>query len=92
MQVSYEDAEGRTFRELFHLDVEPWRRSIAEADPLIQASKYIESVAYEIRDVKRAMGGRHTNVTVQPRISTNRGTGQQHRRRVERLSARTQRE
>lgn len=91
VQVSYEDAEGRTFRELFHLDVEPWRRSIAEADPLIQAGKYIESVAYEIRDVKRAVGGRQTNVTVQPRISTHRGTGQQHRRRVERLSEKNQR-
>ncbi|KJL30233.1 hypothetical protein RS83_00983 [Microbacterium oxydans] len=58
--MSYEDAEGRNFRETFHLDVEPWRRSIAEADPLIQAGKYIESVAYEVRDVKQAIRGRQT--------------------------------
>lgn len=89
--ATYEDANGREFSETFHLDVEPWRRSIAIGDPLLRVGKYIESLAYEIRDVKRAMGGKQTNVTVQPRISTHRGTGQQHRRRVERLSERTQR-
>lgn len=91
VQVSYQDAEGRKFRELFHLDVEPWRRSIAEADPLIQAGKYIESVAYELRGVKQAMRGRQTNVTVEPRIFTSRGAGKHHRRRVERLRKRAQR-
>lgn len=90
--VSYQDADGRQFHESFHLDVEPWRRSIAEADPLIQAGKYIQSVAYEIRDVKQAIHSRQTNVSIEPRISTSRGAGQRHRRRVMRLRDRSQRE
>lgn len=88
VQVSYEDAEGRKFRELFHLDVEPWRRSIAEADPLIQAGEYVESVAYEIRDIKHALRGKQTTVSVEPRISVSRGTGLRDQRRVERLRGR----
>ncbi|WP_262002031.1 hypothetical protein [Microbacterium sp. Mcb102] len=91
VQVSYEDAEGRAFRETFHLDVEPWRRSIAEADPLIQAGKYIESVAYEVRDVKQAIRSKQSTFTVEPRIFTDRGNGQRHRRRVERLRGKGQR-
>lgn len=88
VQVSYEDAEGRKFRELFHLDVEPWRRSIAEADPLIQAGKYIEAVAYEVRDIKQTLRGRQSTVSVEPRISVSRGAGRRDQRRVERLRGR----
>ncbi|WP_091228107.1 hypothetical protein [Microbacterium sp. 3J1] len=91
VRVTYEDAEGRRFTESFHLDVEPWRRSIAIGDPLIQAGKYIDAVAHELHDVNRAIQGKQTNVTVEPRFSTSLGPGQRNRRRVKRLRDRTQR-
>jgi len=31
--VRYEDGERRPFEESFHLDVEPWRRSLAHTRP-----------------------------------------------------------
>lgn len=90
--ATYEDANGREFEETFHLDVEPWRRSIAIGDPLLRVGKYIDAVAYEIREMKKTVRGKQMAVTVQPRISTSRGTGLRHRRRVDRLSESAQRE
>lgn len=90
--VKYEDGDGRAFEEAFHLDVEPWRRSLAIGDPLLRVGEYIESVAYEIREAKQIIRNKQSSVTVEPRISTSCGTGQRHRRRVERLRGRSQRE
>lgn len=91
VDVTYEDGEGRLFHESFHLDVEPWRRSIAIADPLIQAGKYIDAVAHQVRDVNRSIRDKTSTINVEQRISTARGSGQRNRRRVERLRHRTQR-
>jgi hypothetical protein len=86
--ASYEDANGRKFEETFHLDVEPWRRSIAIGEPLLRVGKYIDAVAYEIRDMKNTVRSKQTTVNVEPRISVSRGTGRRNRRRVERLRGR----
>jgi len=91
VNVRYEDGDGRPFEEAFHLDVEPWRRSLAIGDPLLRVGKYIDAVAHQLRDVNRTIRGKQTTVTVEPRISTNRGDGLHHRRRVERLRDRGQR-
>ncbi len=90
--VTYEDGDGREFGETFNLDVEPWRRSLAIGDPLLRVGKYIESVAYEIRGAKQIIRNKQSSITVEPRISASSSTGQRHRRRVERLRGKRQRE
>ncbi|PYD00038.1 hypothetical protein B4U78_013075 [Microbacterium esteraromaticum] len=90
--VKYEDADGRSFQEFFHLDVEPWRRSLAIGDPLLRVGKYIDSVAHRLGDMNRTIRGKQTSITVAPRTSTSGPTGQRHRRRVERLRGSSQRE
>lgn len=86
--ATYEDANGREFEETFHLDVEPWRRSIAIGDPLLRVGKYIDAVAYEIRDMKKTVQSKQTTVAFEPRVSVSRGTGRRDPRRVERLRSR----
>lgn len=86
--AAYEDANGRKFEETFHLDVQPWRRSIAIGDPLLRIGKYIDAVAYEIRDMKQKLRSKQMTVTVEPRISISRDPSHRHRRRVERLRGR----
>ncbi len=49
--VRYEDAGGREFRDRFVLEVEPWRRSVAVAEPLARIGKYIDSVAHEVKSL-----------------------------------------
>ena len=88
VEVAYTDSEGRVFQEAFHLDVEPWRRSLAVADPLLRIGKYIDAVAHEVRDVKQTIRGKQTTVNVEPRVSVSRATGRRDRRRVERLTQR----
>ena len=83
--VNYEDGDGRAFEESFHLDVEPWRRSVAIGDPLLRVGKYIDAVAHQLRDVNRTIRGKQTGVKVEPRISVSRGNGRRDQRRVERL-------
>lgn len=51
VDVRYEDAGGREFRDRFVLEVEPWRRSVAVAEPLARIGKYIDSVAHEVKSL-----------------------------------------
>lgn len=51
VDVRYEDAGGREFGDRFVLEVEPWRRSVAVADPLARIGKYIDSVAHEVKSL-----------------------------------------
>lgn len=51
VHVRYEDAGGREFRDRFVLEVEPWRRSVADAEPLARIGKYIDSVAHEVKSL-----------------------------------------
>ncbi len=67
--VTYEDTDGRRFEESFHLDVEPWRRSLAVADPLVRVGKYVDAVAHEISDLERTIRRKQSIVNVTPRVS-----------------------
>lgn len=50
VEASYEDAEGREFRDTFTLALAPWRLALVNVDPLQRAAKNIEGVAYEIKN------------------------------------------
>jgi hypothetical protein len=62
VQVTYEDASGREFRDEFVLEVEPWRRAIAAPDQLQKVGKYIDAVAHELRGIGRTMRTRTRDV------------------------------
>lgn len=51
VHVRYEDSNGREIREAFVLEVEPWRRTVAIADPLVRIGKYIDGVAHEVKSL-----------------------------------------
>lgn len=86
VRVSYEDANGRTFQEVFHLEVEPWRRSVAIPDPLIQAGKYVDAVAHELKDLRSTIRSKDMSVTVSPAPVVHSGGRSRDARRVHRLA------
>ena len=47
--ASYEDAEGREFKEEFSLELEHWKLALVNADPLQRIAKNLEGVAYEVK-------------------------------------------
>lgn len=47
--VEYRDSNGRVYHDAFTLEVEPWRRSLVIADPLVRIGKYIDAVAHETK-------------------------------------------
>lgn len=60
----YEDAGGREFRDRFTLEIEPWRRSVAKADPLARIGKYIDSVAHEVKNLSGVVKAKRREVRV----------------------------
>lgn len=60
--VRYEDANGREFRDQFTLEVEPWRRSLAIADPLSKIGKFIDSVAHEVKGLSGVVKSKRLEV------------------------------
>lgn len=64
VNVRYEDAAGREYRDRFVLEVEPWRRSIAVADPLLRIARNIEAVAVEVKSLKDTLKPRPMTRTV----------------------------
>lgn len=53
--LNYEDASGRVFTDEFVLEIEPWRLSLAAAEPLRQVGKYVDSVAHELKTLTRTI-------------------------------------
>jgi len=53
--LHYEDASGREFGDEFALEIEPWRLSLAAAEPLRQMGKYVDAVAHELKTLTRTM-------------------------------------
>lgn len=86
--VTYEDADGRSFDDVFHLEVEPWRRSVAIPDPLIQTGKYVDAVAHELKELRSTIRAKDTSVTVGAATAASPVTGLRDARRVRRLSGR----
>lgn len=62
--VRYEDAAGRWFHERFVLEIEPWRRSLAVADPLARIGKYIDSVAHEVKTLSGVVKSKRLDVRI----------------------------
>lgn len=60
--VRYEDAGGREFHDRFTLEIEPWRRSVAIADPLTRIGKYIDSVAHEVKSLSKVVNSQRLDV------------------------------
>lgn len=66
-EVRYEDSDGREYREFFSLEVEPWRRSIAMADPLIRIGKYLDGVVHAVQNLDRTVKNKKLEVRVDAR-------------------------
>lgn len=62
--VRYHDAGGREFRDRFVLEVEPWRRSVAAAEPLARIGKYIDSVAHEVKSLSGVVKSKRLDVHI----------------------------
>lgn len=64
VDVRYFDSAGREFRESFALEIEPWRRSVAVADPLVRIGKYLDGVAHELKALNATVKSKKLDVTV----------------------------
>lgn len=64
VDVQYEDGEGREFRDTFTLEVEPWRRSVAVADPFVRIGKYIDAVAHEVKALNSTVKSKKLDVKI----------------------------
>lgn len=65
VSVRYEDGDGREFRDAFTLEVEPWRRSVVIADPLVRVGKYVDSVAHEVKALTSIVRSKNLNVSIE---------------------------
>lgn len=73
VEARYEDSDGREYHEFFSLEVEPWRRSIAIADPLVRIGKYVDAVAHAVK----ALDGTVKSKKLEVRVDARNGGGRQ---------------
>lgn len=69
VDVRYEDAGGREYHDRFTLEVEPWRRSLAIADPIVKIGKYIDSVAHEVKTLSQVVKAKRLDVHIDVPVS-----------------------